>query len=772
MCGKQHLYLWFAWALSVSILTGVLTLLLRPFPVLAASPSATHLRWLHRPPLFNMVSPTMFASVPAMAASPSVSPTHLTGVPFPVPPITPTTRQLGTITNTPTPTPCGTGVNCYTLTVTCTQLARNLNVTLRVGDPISSTAVGTILFFSGWIGTSYWPAGHAQRSAALQTLRNSGYRTVEVSWASSWWFAPLNHRDGMGNLTCLPATVIQWANTHLYNPANEAFCATGHSLGGTQLAYPMAQYGLGDLFTAVLLESGPNWSRIDAACLLDPLYPNLYDSTIWQEVDNAYGFNNQPGFCTNHNMAEQGRFQSDSLAYDNWTFVYPQTAVAFLFGSSDTSSTRLQGALYYDRLLQAGTPWVISATLAAAPHYVTSTPEGANYLTHFFQTECQPATIYVASDPAACAGQSPCETGAGALLRAVNRLPVANGTVVIQDTAVLTHSLSITRSRPVTIRGALPTATIVSSVGACSGPFLTIANGTAAVTLQDVTLDGDANCTAGRRDGLTITGGVVRLQNVTLQDLGTAVSETGSTTLYIGDGPTTGNTFSNDNTAVSSDGQIIIKGNTITGGGIGFALTGNATAVYGNNISGVSGLAVDCSGAATLGAAFNYLGGVSPLSGSDCSDRVGQLGSPILSWTEGTSLNEINGTAGPLFDLGMSVPYGYAAPVSQSTHFYAATAGNVAVTGGTTQFKMLMSANGCQPMTGSCWQSAAGGRPQTGPGYFYGGGLDPTAVVAHSFTVSAGGKAVGGVAFWLLAALSGLFYADSGDDTERYKDKL
>ena len=60
-------------------------------------------------------------------------------------------RQLGQVQMLSGPTACD-GQDCYQLRVSCPYLAQTDDLTLKVGEPISSTLTGTIIFASGYDG--------------------------------------------------------------------------------------------------------------------------------------------------------------------------------------------------------------------------------------------------------------------------------------------------------------------------------------------------------------------------------------------------------------------------------------------------------------------------------------------------------------------------------------------------------------------------------------------------------------------------------------------
>jgi hypothetical protein len=242
------------------------------------------------------------------------------------------------------------------------------------------------------------------------------------------------------------------------------------------------------------------------------------------------------------------------------------------------------------------------------------------------------------------------------------------------------------------------------------------------------------------------------------------VRHTGGT-VSIGTVPGNGNTFTvpSGATGISSIGTgATIRDNTISGGLRGIYLGAAASSIYANTVSGASSYQIECATTSVAGAGFNYIGGNYGGGGSNCSDATDQLGSPIVSWTGNNTLGGCTvSSAGPIFDLGNVSPYGLTPPQGRNSKYYAVTsaAGNVTVTGGSTQFKMYMDgtdtgAGGtdvCNPMTYACWEANGGSTPrvQSGAGYYFSGTLDPTAISLRSLTASSARNT------WLPAILLG-----------------
>jgi hypothetical protein len=318
-----------------------------------------------------------------------------------------TPTATATATNTPTPAysflPMGTvtvltgpygcvNEDCYDVRVQCSQLSQTINATVRVGEPASQPALGTIVIFTGWIG-NYWFQDGDYGPWIVSQLRTAGYRVVEVKWATNWFKSADNEAAGFPRLACRAATVTQWVIQQWTQPGAPApFCAYGHSNGATEVAMMLSRYGLATSLSAVMMESGPNFSRLDAGCLQDdPQYSNLWWNSGDRSItDWSYGYpNSSTGPCYNKLSSWRTTFQQDSVGLGNWQFVSPKTVAHFVFGSDDQSVTRYNGEYYYQVLQGAQTPLLRKDVVAAAPHFVISTMQGATVIRDGLIADCQ-----------------------------------------------------------------------------------------------------------------------------------------------------------------------------------------------------------------------------------------------------------------------------------------------------------------------------------------------------------------------------------------------
>ncbi len=453
--------------------------------------------------------------------------------------------------------------------------------------------------------------------------------------------------------------------------------------------------------------------------------------------------------------------------------------------------------------------------------YLDNVVGNPNAVTYELELLAVPTTVYVSDSPT-CLGLGTADHSCFQALDEGEAAADAAGS----DTLVVVGDLTV----DATSETAVIDADLTAIRGTSSGRILasnctaeTLINVTKNdVTISDLIIDGSA-C-SGAATGIATNGTNVNLDGVTVQDFSsgtgvsysgtgtgaitdstfsgseTAISDSSAAIVSIGTSDADGNVLSNNAVGIASNGDASIKGNTISGGTIGVDLAAAASAIFGNSVTGASGNQIDCNGGGFAGAGFNYLGGISPTSGSNCTDVNNQLGAEISSWVEGTNNGDVSvsGSSGvvAIFQLADD-PYTYGQGMSDLAGFYAVMDtgenGTVAHAGsGGNQAKMFMAATGCSPMTGSCWQSlndalvipinsenclvevdvcdesetsgdvigdrAVTSRPQTGSGYYALGNADPAAVTLAQTQAQTGHSVLFLIWFAMgLALLTGLF---------------
>jgi hypothetical protein len=302
-------------------------------------------------------------------------------------------RPAGNVTLVSGPAPCSDpSKTCYTVSVDCPQLAQNINATLHVGGP-SPPPRGTIVFLSGWDGTYLWAWSGSVRNEIVDDLETLGYGTVQVVWASNWWDGAAGQEEGYGKLACRPASVVEWIYTNIHPAPTQAFCATGHSNGASQIGYALAQYGLSDILDHVLFESGPNYARLDHGCLYDAANAELYYSSGRNHVDMSFGLD-VSGPCFTNDTNYRSEFEQASLAYgSSWDYAYPTTSVSFIFGSNDGGTTAAHGLFHHNTVVAARSPLVDMQVIDGAGHDVgdydpMSGESGKDAIKQILQDKC------------------------------------------------------------------------------------------------------------------------------------------------------------------------------------------------------------------------------------------------------------------------------------------------------------------------------------------------------------------------------------------------
>jgi len=286
-----------------------------------------------------------------------------------------------------------TGQECYYVRIQCTQLTAAIHATLRVGEPTSQPEHGTLIFFTGWIGTSFLEDWGPEAQRILTELRAAGYRTVQIKWASDWLEAAASEPAGLARLACRPATVTQWIADKWRQPDVELpLCVYGHSNGATEVAFLLARYGLADVLSAAMMDGGPASSRLDAGCLHDdPQHSALwYDAAERGDVDLSFGYpTSGTGPCSKQDGTWRWQFEDSSVALGQWQYVYPRTMVHFVFGELDTMVARAHGEYFYQKLVDVQTPLLRLDVVAGADHETIGTPQGADTIRDGLIADCQ-----------------------------------------------------------------------------------------------------------------------------------------------------------------------------------------------------------------------------------------------------------------------------------------------------------------------------------------------------------------------------------------------
>lgn len=252
----------------------------------------------------------------------------------------------------------------YKLHVDCDGLS-SINARLRVAG--EGTA-GTVVCFSGSTGIKFW--GRSQpANAALLKLQHAGFMTVQVAWARPGWLAS-KRNDGQVALAARPTEVIQWIKRNLWANSRGKFCVTGNSAGAAQCAYVMCHWN--EHVDVAVFTGGPPMARIDLGC--NPVQNDLsYTRQRSKDIiDLAYNEKR----CSMPTFADLATLRSNSINIGG-TYVFPSTAIRFLFGKRDRSSAVKHGLKFYE-LLANHNENIYGATVEDTGHNVQNSEKGAN----------------------------------------------------------------------------------------------------------------------------------------------------------------------------------------------------------------------------------------------------------------------------------------------------------------------------------------------------------------------------------------------------------
>jgi len=234
---------------------------------------------------------------------------------------------------------------------------RDRVVLLKISDPPAGTLErGTVVMLTGFGGaelwedfgfdhkpsrvTDVWNVANHSAAEAVQTLNDSGYRTVQIAsfplGTELWWAADtvaalsLSHdveQEGLRRAACRAATVIKWVyNKYVAcsdcSPSELAFGGTGNSAGASQLAYALDEQRLGtstggEVFDLVVYTSGPVFQLLKQGCqtaeviftgtsfpgVTEPGYRRSSSAaldTAWGEKGATSGSNEFVGLCSKY----------------------------------------------------------------------------------------------------------------------------------------------------------------------------------------------------------------------------------------------------------------------------------------------------------------------------------------------------------------------------------------------------------------------------------------------------------------------------------------
>jgi hypothetical protein len=235
------------------------------------------------------------------------------------------------------------------------------DATLKVTSP-SGTSIGTIIFITGGGGEPFYDEQFTYGTEIINAVVTAGFTAVQLVFdnkiKSGWLTGPASDGNGPISLACLPATSMQWVYTNML-ASGTPLCATGNSSGASAIAYALAQYGLGSIFSMVEPTSGPEFARLDYGCLPASNQRTYFCAPCGSgEQSDSYGLTNAEGIvdpaytgivngmptgpCSEGiggSTKNASLFHHDSILSDTFPprLSYPTTDIHLVFGDLDTS---------------------------------------------------------------------------------------------------------------------------------------------------------------------------------------------------------------------------------------------------------------------------------------------------------------------------------------------------------------------------------------------------------------------------------------------------
>lgn len=294
--------------------------------------------------------------------------------------------------------PNGVGGNCWGLNVSScpNPVTQPYDAIVKVTSP-AGASIGTIIFLSPAGGEEFYDAAFVPYgSQIIKAVVKASYTAVQIVYlnkVAGWTTGPAP--DGPLALACLPATSMQWIHDNVLSTGTP-LCATGNSGGAVQIAYALAEYGLGSIFSMVEPTSGPEFARLDNGC--SPANTNtacaicgfgtqnegFTAGAAAQDVDPAYTGNllgNGP--CSQDvggSTMNAEQLHHDSILSDNYApefLSFPTTDIHMAFGGLDANSNAISEGLDWASVIKTSTAIVCVPT---AEHTLPNSSKGSTLI--------------------------------------------------------------------------------------------------------------------------------------------------------------------------------------------------------------------------------------------------------------------------------------------------------------------------------------------------------------------------------------------------------
>jgi len=249
---------------------------------------------------------------------------------------------------------CPAGFTCRGLKVTCPGTPQ---VATFYATRLTVNPVGTVIFFTGGAGTTYWSSANEFLPSFVNDLIALRYNVLQVRWKSEWEASARGLNSGIAKLACRPATMISYLHK-TFQPATSRLIITGNSGGASQVSYPLAYYGLDQIVDVMIPTGGPPHSALQKSCMQNAGEDGYwFDAGRRSRIDNAFGFFSANGPCYLRDGRYIPRWTAESVAYGGTDYFYDNTRVHMIIGAKD----RIQviASDYEQKLTDSGTPVVL-----------------------------------------------------------------------------------------------------------------------------------------------------------------------------------------------------------------------------------------------------------------------------------------------------------------------------------------------------------------------------------------------------------------------------
>jgi len=278
---------------------------------------------------------------------------------------------------------CPIGYTCYGFEVQAPGVTKNERGFLAVA-PYRGAARGLVMFFTGGGGDEWWSRGpSSEQHQMAEELRTLGFTIVQLRWKINWLISSPGNDAGTAHLGCRPATVIKYVYDNFYLPlgitkqtGKAGFCITGNSGGATQVSYSLSHYGLENMIDVAIPTGGPPHSVLSKSCMNRPNEQAYWFSLDTRKfIDQGFGFFDGNGPAARNDSSFVSRWLAESVTTGGSDYNHPTTRIHFLIGQTDLNMQPLSRD-YFDKLKNAGTPFLSYDIVPNTGHGVQGTPEG------------------------------------------------------------------------------------------------------------------------------------------------------------------------------------------------------------------------------------------------------------------------------------------------------------------------------------------------------------------------------------------------------------